>query len=108
MFHCPSVNACITINVFQARKHIEELEQDLHRERDESLSAKVNVDALTERVDSLKDQLLETERALVQKDEELYTSAGERDRTDAIQVTLQTIAHVSVPFQWQLLFAPTH
>lgn len=88
----------MTMNVFQANQHVEELEEDLHRERDESLSAKVNVDALTERVDSLKDQLLETERALVQKDEELYTSAGERDRTDAIQVTLQAIAHVSATF----------
>lgn len=73
--------------MLQANARADEAQEDLHRERDESLNAKANVDALTERVDSLKDQLLETERALVQKDEALYAAAGDRDTVDTIQVT---------------------
>lgn len=63
---------------------------NLEQERAESQKSKANVEALTERVDNLKDQLLETERALVKKDEELHAAAGDRDSTDAIKVSMNS------------------
>lgn len=89
--------------VLQANQRGNGLEEELEKEKTNARNMNANVNALTERVDSLKDQLHQTERALVQKDDELHYAAIAKDKTETVQVM-----HVNLDLafvQWTVLLA---